>query len=76
MTTDCEFLEKCLFFNDKLENMPKAADMMKKMYCKWNYKKCARRVIATTLGPSAVPTDLFPSDQNRSSEILIQYDMK
>jgi hypothetical protein len=76
MTTDCELLEGCLFFNDKLKNLPKASDMMKKMYCKWHYAKCARYKIAIAMGKSAVPKDLFPGDHNRSSEILIQYDMK
>jgi len=74
--TDCEFLEKCPFFNDKLTNMPTASDMMKKMYCKWNHTKCARFKIATTMGRSAVPNNMFPSDTLRADELLIQFEMK
>ena len=73
---NCEFLQKCLFFNDKLKNMPKASDMMKKMYCRWNNTKCARYMVATTLGKSAIPHDMFPGDHRRANEILIQYDIK
>lgn len=73
---NCEFLEKCLFFNDKLENMPAASDMMKKMYCRWNHTKCARYMVAATLGKSVVPDDMYPGDKRRANEMLIQYDMK
>jgi hypothetical protein len=74
--SNCEFLDKCLFFNDKLEDMPKASDMMKKMYCRWNYTTCARYMVATALGKSAIPHDMFPGDNRRANEMLIQYDMK
>ena len=74
--TECDLLAGCLFFNDKLKIMPKASEMMKKMYCKWHYTKCARYKVATTLGKSAVPEDLFPGDHLRASEILIQYEIK
>ena len=74
--TDCEFLKKCMFFNDKLKNMPTASGMMKKMYCKWNHAKCARYRIAIALGKSAVPDDMFPGDQLRANEMLLQYDIK
>ena len=73
---DCEYLEKCLFFNDKLENMPKASDVMKKMYCRWHHAKCARYAIAITLGKSAIPADMFPGDKRRANEMLLQYEMK
>ena len=73
---DCEFLKGCLFFNDKLENMPKAADMMKKTYCQWRYTECARHKIAIVLGRSAIPNDVFPSDDRRATKILIDQDMK
>ena len=74
--TDCEFLKECPFFHDKLKNMPTAADMMKKMYCKWHHTKCARYKIAITMGKSAVPNDMFPGDTLRADEILIQFEMK
>ena len=73
---DCEFLQECLFFNDKLKNMPKASDMLKKTYCKWHFNKCARHKVAIGLGKSAIPMDMYPGDIRRANEILIQYELK
>lgn len=70
---DCDFLALCPFFNDKMENMPSAADMMKKLYCKWNYSQCARYMVATALGREKIPADLFPSDASRAEILLIQH---
>jgi hypothetical protein len=74
--SNCELLEKCLFFNDKLKNMPSASESLKSMYCKWNHSKCARFLVAKNLGVSSVPEDLFPGDSGRAESILIQYDLK
>lgn len=73
---NCEFLLKCLFFNDKLKDMPKASGMMKKMYCKWHYTKCARFKIAKVLGAKAIPADLYPGDTLRANELLNEKDRK
>jgi len=47
---DCKFLTKCPFFNDQLNNMPAASDMMKKIYWHWNFAKCARYRVVIVLG--------------------------
>ena len=73
---NCELIEKCLFFNDQLKKMPNASDMMKNIYCRWNYKKCARYRVASALSSKEVPSDLFPSDSFRASQILIQHEKK
>ena len=70
---DCELLEKCPFFDDKLKNMPTASDMMKRVYCQWHYKECARYKVAIVLGRKKVPTDLFPSDKKVAEKILIKF---
>lgn len=70
---DCEFLTLCPFFNDKMEDMPSAADMMKKLYCKWNYSQCARYMVAAACGRDKIPADMFPRDTSRAKIILIQY---
>ena len=74
--THCEFLSDCPFFNDKLQNMPAASDIMKKMYCQWHYVKCARYRIAVAMGRSAIPADMFPGDTRRATEMLIQIEKK
>ena len=70
---NCEFLEKCPFFNDKMKGMPSAADMMKKIYCQWDYKNCARYMIFIALGKENLPADLFPGDRVKARSILIQH---
>ena len=69
---DCELLPECPFFNDQLKNMPTASDTMKKIYCRWNFVKCARYKVAIVLGRKKVPPDLFPGDSRRADDILIQ----
>lgn len=73
---NCEFLLKCLFFNDKLKDMPKASGMMKKAYCKWHYAKCGRFKIAKALGEKAIPADLYPGDALRANELLSEKNKK
>lgn len=73
---DCELLEKCLFFNDKLKNMPAASDTLKNIYCRWNFIKCARYKVAGVVGREKVPADLFPGDFRKATAFLMQYDKK
>ena len=72
----CELLINCPFFDDHLKNMPTASDMMKSIYCRWDFKKCARYKVASVTGSIEVPSDLFPGDLFRAREILIQYHKK
>ncbi len=61
----CELSEKCLFFNDRMENMPPMAWMLKQKYCHGNQSKCARRAVRRAVGPERVPADLTPSQMVR-----------
>jgi hypothetical protein len=70
---DCKYLKKCPFFNDMLRNMPTASDTIKRIYCRWSYKKCARFMVAETLGPKNIPQDLFPGDSHRADIVLLQF---
>jgi len=67
---DCECLEGCPFFNDKMANMPAMSATYKKSYCKSNFADCARYKIFKTLGKGSVPVDLFPNQIDRAEEIL------
>jgi len=73
---DCELITKCPFFNDQLKNMPAASEAMKNIYCRWNFKKCARYRVANALSGKKVPADLFPGDSFRAGQILIQHERK
>lgn len=67
---DCECLEKCIFFNDKMENKPALANLFKKSYCKGDSSKCARHIVFEKFGAEAVPNDLFPNQIERAMEII------
>jgi hypothetical protein len=67
---DCEKLEKCPFFNDKMADMPTAASMYKENYCKKDFEKCARLMVAKKLGSEKVPADLFPNQTDRALELI------
>jgi len=71
--TDCDLLVDCIFFHGKMKNMPRVSETMKKLYCLWNYKQCARFRVASALSKKEVPDDLFPSDTIRAKIILAQH---
>ena len=67
---DCECLEGCPFFNDRMENMPGLSKIYKRNYCKTDSSKCARYVVFKTLGKPAVPGDLFPNQIEVAEELI------
>ncbi len=67
---DCECLERCPFFNDKMENMPAISNVYKKKYCRADFNNCARYKVFKTLGKAKVPFDLFPNQIDRVDRII------
>lgn len=67
---DCELLEKCVFFNDKMANMPSTASVIKLRYCKEDSSGCARFLVCKMLGREKVPADLFPNQEDRARQII------
>ena len=67
---DCECLGGCLFFNDKMADMPATANLYKTQFCKGDNTGCARHQVFRTLGKEAVPTDLYPNDTGRAKQII------
>jgi hypothetical protein len=67
---DCELLSGCIFFNDKMANMPATAELMKNSYCRGDSSQCARYMIYKKLGRAKVPQDLSPGDVARANKIL------
>jgi hypothetical protein len=67
---DCELLQTCIFFNDKMANMPSTASLFKQDYCQNNFEACARYKVAKALGRLKVPADLFPNQQHRAQDII------
>jgi hypothetical protein len=68
---DCELLEKCIFFHDKMENMPGTAEIFKNQYCRENNLDCARFMVFKALGREKVPLYLFPNMKDRAQEIIV-----
>ena len=68
--TDCELTPKCLFFNDKMANMPSTANMLKRKYCQGDFENCARYIVCKALGRENVPADLTPSQVDKAKQLI------
>lgn len=66
---DCECLENCPFFNDKMANKPASSELMKHQYCHGHFEECARYRIYKSRGSAAVPSDLFPGESSRANQL-------
>ena len=53
----CECLEGCIFFNDKMAEMPSMADLLKDRYCRGEYASCARYRVFKAIGRENVPEE-------------------
>ncbi len=67
---ECELLSNCIFFNDKMADMPATAEMMKNRLCRGNKLECARYMVSQHLGRAKVPLDLYPNDIERAKLII------
>ena len=67
---DCELTGTCIFFNDKMADMPAMASMMKTVYCKDKYETCARYQVVQAVGRAKVPADLFPNQLDKACEVI------
>jgi len=67
---DCECLQRCPFFNDRMANMPTVAGLYKDKLCHGDYAQCARFRVFKVLGREAVPADLFPNELDRAAAVL------
>ena len=67
---DCELLQNCLFFNDKMANMPSTAEVIKIRYCREENSACARYMIYKAIGREKVPQDLFPNNTETALKVI------
>lgn len=74
--SECECMSECLFFNDKMSNMPLTSKVLKQLYCKGNSSKCARYIIFRALGKGKVPDDLFPNQITRIQKVFLESEKK
>lgn len=69
---DCELLEGCLFFNDKMSVDEGLGAMYKNRYCQGDNSQCARYVVAKKLGREKVPANLYPNMLDKANELIAQ----
>ena len=69
--SDCEMMTVCIFFNDKMANMPSTAGMLKRKYCQGDFALCARHIVCAALGVDKIPADLTPSESDRARQIIV-----
>ncbi len=66
----CEKLEKCPFYQGKMSMESGLGSMYKKRYCEGDKTQCARYMIATTVGPEFVTTDIYPNMHAQAEKII------
>lgn len=66
----CEFIDSCLFFNDRMQDMPPTSLVLKKLYCLGNNRNCARFMLKRSLGIESVPETLFPNESKEAQRLL------
>lgn len=67
---ECEFINKCPFFNTISGDETSIIDDLKEKYCRTNNLNCARYMISMAVGAEAVPEDLYPNQKDRAYEII------
>ena len=67
---NCELIEKCIFFNDKMANMPGTAASFKRRYCQDDFSGCARYMVFKALGREKVPGNLFPNQHDKAKKVI------
>lgn len=67
---NCELLEGCLFFRDKMPMEYGLGALYKKKYCLDDNTNCARYMVAKALGREKVPVDLYPNMPDRAKELI------
>lgn len=67
---DCEKLQACPFYNDKMPMDKGLGAIYKKKYCKGNHLNCARFAVFEALGPEYVPVNLYPNMINVANNII------
>lgn len=65
---ECEKLEKCPFFDGRMDKMPTISNMLKKQYCKGSNKDCARYMVSGKFGKA--PLSLYPHMKDTALELL------
>lgn len=71
---DCQRMSGCIFVKNGLNAEPQdpTAIEMIETFCKGDNTSCARNMIASTLSPADVPTEMQPVDADWAQEIIAE----
>lgn len=69
---ECEKLQTCPFYNDKMDIESGLGKLYKRRFCQGDKKQCARYTVLMQLGEKFVPLDLYPNMHERAEEIIRQ----
>ena len=68
----CEKLEKCPFYQGKMDINKGLGSMYKQKYCEGDKTTCARYIVATQIGPEFVTNNLCPNMNNAANKVLAE----
>jgi len=66
----CELMACCQFFDDKMKNLPTAAEYIKNRRCLDDYESCSRFRIYQKYGGESLPPYLDPDDTEEVEKAL------
>ena len=69
----CEKLQKCPFYQGKMDMNAGVGSMYKKKYCEGDKTQCARYIIATQLGAEFVTNNLYPNMHDKANKLLAEH---
>lgn len=67
---NCECLNGCPFFHDKMKDYDGLRKICKEQYCFSTYTDCARYQVYKQLGNDYMPKDLYPNMYERAAKII------
>lgn len=68
----CDLISGCIFFNDKMTDMPAISERYKEKYCRNGFQSCARFQIYSEFGRGQVPANLFPNQEADAVDLAIR----
>ncbi len=66
----CEFLDSCPFYLGTIVVKEADTETLKDEYCRKSPLRCARHMIAVSLGEDKIPEDLYPDEKMKAYEII------
>ena len=69
----CEKLEKCPFYQGKMDINKGIGKMYRQRYCEKDKTQCARYIVSTQLGAEFVTNNLYPNMTDVANKLLSEH---